>query len=265
MKLNLLTFNTLGTPFFAPHIAKRYKKTAELIQAQDVDVVCFQEVFSHYNRLLFDRWMRAFPYKVYKPFTLGLHGGLAIYSKIPLTFESFHVYSYPQGMYIPAYTRLARSGILITKFTGVPLRLATTHLSSDVVHNLTPQNKFYKLVSCQLEQVVDIFENLSKHEALLMTGDFNISNDSALYDSFLSRTDVQDLFRGDMTPSYAPDRIPYIYPAQTTERIDFMFYKGREKAKVSKKERVFVEKVGEKNGKPFYLSDHMGLRATIEI
>jgi endonuclease/exonuclease/phosphatase family metal-dependent hydrolase len=263
MKLNLLTFNTLGTPFFAPNIAKRYRKTAELINASDIDVVCFQELFSHYNRILFDRYLKLFPYRVYKPFSLGLYGGLAIYSKIPLVFESFHVYSYPKGIFVPPYTRLARSGILVAKCRDIPLRLVTTHLSSDVVHNLTPQSKFYKLISTQLEQAVDLFTNLSKKAPVIMTGDFNISNRSTLYDSFLERTKAQDVFKGDVTPSYNFNRIPYIYPAQTSERIDYIFYKGQAPLNVLSKSRMFVDKVS--NGsKQYYLSDHMGLTASIE-
>jgi endonuclease/exonuclease/phosphatase family metal-dependent hydrolase len=264
MKLNLLTFNTLGTPFFAPNIAKRYKKTTAFLNESDIDVVAFQEVFSHYNKFLLDSWMKQFPYRAYKSFSLGMYGGLAIYSRIPLTFESFHVYTYPKGLSVPSYTRLARSGILVAKFTDMPLRLATTHLSSDVVHNLTPQNRLYKLIHGQLEQSIAVFNNLSQQEPLLMTGDFNISNNSSLYDLFVAQTKAQDLFKGDSTPSYAPDRIPYIYPAETTERIDYMFYKGKKPAKVMKKERLFVEKISS-GEKPFFLSDHMGLKAQIEI
>jgi endonuclease/exonuclease/phosphatase family metal-dependent hydrolase len=265
MKLNLLTFNTLGTPFFAPDIAKRYKKTAELILESDIDIVAFQEVFAHYNRHIFDKALQKFPYRIYKKFVLGLHGGLALYSKIPLTFESYHIYTYPKGLFVPPYTSLAHSGILVAKFDDLPLRLATTHLSSDVVHNLTPQNRFYKLISGQLDQAVELFTTLSKTDGLIMTGDFNISNQSSLYESFLTRTKAQDIFKGDSTPSYAPDRIKYIYPAQTTERIDFIFYKGKKPAKVLQKGRMFVEKVSTGGGKPFYLSDHMGLLASMEI
>jgi endonuclease/exonuclease/phosphatase family metal-dependent hydrolase len=265
MRLDLLTFNTLGTPFFAPGIAKRYKKTAEFIASTDIDIVAFQEIFSHYNKALLDRWMKQFPYRVYKPFALGLYGGLAIYSKIPLTFESFHVYAYPKGMFVPPYTRLAHSGILVAKFRDTPMRLVTTHLSSDVVHNLTPHNRFYNLISSQLEQAIDLFSELSKKEQVIMTGDFNISNLSGLYTSFIERTKAHDVFKGDTEPSYKPDRIPYIYPAQTSERIDYIFYKGKSPVKVLQKERMFVEKETDTKGRQFYLSDHMGLRASLDI
>ena len=96
-----------------------------------------------------------------------------------------------------------------------------------------------------------------------MTGDFNISNDSQLYDSFLARTKAQDIFEGDTTPSYDFDRIPYIYPAQTSKRIDYIFYKGKAPLKVLSNERMFVEKVSE-GRKSFFLSDHMALAASIE-
>lgn len=265
MQLNLLTFNTLGTPVFAPDIRKRYLKTAELINASEIDVVCLQEIFSHYNKHWFNKGLTNFPYRVYKPFVPGLHGGLAMYSRIPLEFVNYKQFVYPKGMRVPFYTLLARSGILMARFKDIPLNLATTHLASDVVHNLTPENKLYKLIQTQLEQTADVFNKLAETNNTLLAGDFNLSTDSQLYDEFIDNTHALDLFKGDTTPSYANNRIPYIYIAETSRRIDYIFYKGKKHIQVKKKEMRFGEKVESKDGKPFYLSDHTALFTSIVV
>lgn len=265
MRLNLITFNTLGTPFFAPNIAARYKKTAEIIKNNDVDVVCLQEIFSHYNRYLFDRELKSFPYRIYKTFPLGVYGGLAVYSKVPLTFEKFFVYSHPKEVFIPVYTRLAHNGILVSKFKDIPLTLAVTHLTSDNVHDLTPKNRFYTLIKSQLNEAAAEFNKLAEDNNVLLVGDFNTKKDSQLYNEFVKTTDAQDLFAHDNRPTYTPDRVKYPFPTHAHSRIDYMFYKGKHKLKTGNSGLVFADIVEFSKNKKGYLSDHIGLKTTLSF
>lgn len=263
MRLKLLTYNTLGTPFFAPDIAKRYKKITELLNQSDIDVVCFQEIFSHYNRYWMDKGLTNFPYRIYKPFTLGLSGGLAIYSKLPIELQTYYRYTYAKNIHVPPYTLLARSGILVGKFKNIPLTLATTHLASDTVHTVTPKNRLFPLINTQADQAADMVNSLAQKGNVLIAGDFNVNSETEIYQTFLKKTKAKDLFQGDQTPSYAFDRIPYIYPAKTSKRIDFIFYKGKMKIKTEKPELMFADKVDFQNSKASYLSDHTALKITI--
>ena len=264
MKLKLLTFNTLGTPFFAKDITTRYKKTAEIINDSETDIVCLQELFSVYNKYLFDKWLSKYPYRIAKRSPFGLFGGLAIYSKLPLTFEEFHLYSYPPGTAIPFYTRLAKSGILVCNLQDIPLRLATTHLTTDTVHNITPKNKRYNLIRSQILQAADLFKDDEK--SIVLTGDFNTAKHSMLYNEFLKTTDAIDTFSEFEDITYSPERTPYRFPAEQASRIDFVFYKSHKtRITMSEKSHIFREKELLSNGKSSYLSDHIGLTTTLEL
>lgn len=264
MKLKLLTFNTLGTPFFAKDITTRYKRTAEIINNSAIDIVCLQELFSVYNKYLFDKWLTNYPYKIAKYSPFGVYGGLAIYSKVPISFEEFHLYSYPQGTAIPFYTRLAKSGILVCKLQDVPLRLATTHLTTDTVHNITPKNKRYNLIRSQILQAADLFTH--NETSIVLTGDFNTAKNSMLYNEFLKTTDAIDSFSEFDDITYSPQRTPYRFPAEVASRIDFIFYKQhKNRIKMSEKSHMFTEKEVLSDGKSSYLSDHIGLTTTLEL
>src|SRR6266567_3668477 len=130
-KLSLLTFNTLGTPFFAPDISKRYRRIAHLINTGDYDVVCLQEIFTYYHLYIFRNILNQFPYVVYQKNPLGPRGGLVIFSKFKLVNPRFITFSYPQNTYVPVYTKIAQQGMLSAEIDQTSLRIITTHLASD--------------------------------------------------------------------------------------------------------------------------------------
>lgn len=260
----MLTFNTLGTPLFAKDITKRYQKIAEILQESDLDIVCLQEIFSHYNHFLFSRWLTRFPYRIAKLSPFGLYGGLAIYSKVPLTFQRYHIYTYPPGTAIPFYTRLARSGILVCQLQDVPLTLATTHLTTDTVHDLTPKNKYYNLIRSQILQAAELFRETE--QSVILTGDFNTAKGSLLYKEFLQVTGAKDTFAATDKITYSPERTPYRFPAEEESRIDYIFYKeNKDTIKPTNLIHTFVEPVSLGRGKQTYLSDHIGLSATLNL
>lgn len=264
MKLKLLTFNTLGTPFFAKDITQRYKKIAEIINDSNTDIVCLQEIFSFYNQYLFKKWLTGYPYKIAKPSPFGLHGGLAIYSKVPIDYVRFHRYIYPEGIAIPFYTRLARSGFLVCKLREIPLILATTHLTTDTIHDLTPANKRYRLIRSQILQAADVFKE--QENSVILTGDFNTGKDSMLYKEFLRVTGVKDTFATHNEITYSPERTPYRFPAEESSRIDYIFYK-QNKLKIQPTELtyMFKDQVTLFKGKQSYVSDHIALSATLKL
>src|ERR1700722_3102370 len=92
INLSILSFNTLGTPFFAPDITKRYYKTAEIINNSNIDIVCLQELFLYYHLSIYKKALTNFQYSYYNKNIFGPRGGLAIFSKLPLTEGKFKPY-----------------------------------------------------------------------------------------------------------------------------------------------------------------------------
>jgi len=264
--LSLVTYNTLGTPFFAPDITKRYKKIASLINKSKYDVVCMQEVLTYYHLYLLRSGLTNFPFVSYQKNPLGPRGGLVIFSKINLTNQSFFNYGYPKDGFVPWYARVAQHGILSCTLPSLSIRLATTHLSSDQVHDLTEKNKFYKYIGLQSrEAAVELNRSEKKYGSVILVGDFNIAKGSELYQEFLKLTNATDLFANDKEMTYTNDRVPFFYTAPPN-RIDTMYIKSKKKRmKALKTEHILVKPELLSNGKKGYLSDHIGLHCILEV
>lgn len=265
-KLSLLTFNTLGTPFFAPNISKRYRRTAHLINSGDYDIVCLQEIFTYYHFYLFKTILTNFPYAVYQKNPFGPRGGLVIFSKYKLVNPQFKSYSYPQNTYVPLYTKIAQQGILKAEIEQTNIRIITTHLSSDNTHELTTENKLYNLIKSQSQEIADVINKyVADKKSLIIAGDFNIAKRSSLYTNFLKSTQVSDVFEKDEIPTYYPDRVSYFYQSPKS-RCDFIFVKSAHKNfKILKTDAAFVEEEMLSNGKKSFLSDHIGLHCILEV
>ncbi|HSX10011.1 MAG TPA: endonuclease/exonuclease/phosphatase family protein [Candidatus Saccharimonadales bacterium] len=264
--LSLLTLNTLGTPFFAPDITKRYKKIAELINEENYDIVCLQELFSYYHLLIFRKYLKNFPYVAFCPNPLGPRGGLVIFSKTKLTDTNFFTYSFPKEASVPFYAPISQPGMLISKCRDYQINIATTHLSSDIEHDLTPKNRLYALIKNQLEECANVVKRYAKNnDSFILAGDFNIAKESQLYKNFKSETSLEDIFISKNKPTYDPTRIKYFYKAK--EGIcDYVWLKTVTKqVAVAKTSYAFEDQYILSNHKKSFLSDHIGLLCTLSV
>ena len=266
-QLSIVTFNTFGVPFFAPDMTKRYKYIAQEINRGPYDIVCLQEIFSYYNFYLIKKKLTHFPYVAYQKNILGPRGGLVIFSKYPLTEQSFFTYAFPKGAMTPFYTKIAQPGVLSCTVNDFSLRMCTTHLSSDLEHNLTAKDKLYKLIRSQSEEAAEQVNSYAKKfNQIILTGDFNIAKNSALYKSFLAKTQAKDLFEKNEEETYHRNRFKYIYTAYKSERIDYMFMKSSSKKLIpAKTDHIFTEPVKFSSGGKSYLSDHNGLHCILRV
>ncbi|MGI8419910.1 MAG: endonuclease/exonuclease/phosphatase family protein [Candidatus Levyibacteriota bacterium] len=266
-QLSLLTLNTFGVPFFAPDITKRYKYIAQEINHGSYDIVCLQELFSYYNFYLFKKRLSSFPYVAYHKNILGPRGGLAIFSKYQLSEQEFFTYTHPANATIPFYTKIAQNGMLSATVKDFALKLCTTHLSSDLEHDLTSKNKLYKLIRSQSEEAARQMNKYSqKSPAVIVMGDFNIGKYSELYKSFLSTTQAKDIFAKEEAVTYYFNRFKYLYTAHTSTVIDYMFLKTvSKKLTITKNAQVLTEPVRFAGGKKSYLSDHNGLHCILQV
>jgi exonuclease III len=264
-KLSLLTFNTLGVPFFAPDITKRYKKIAQLINDSDYDIVCLQELFSYYHLFLFKKNLKNFPYIAYQKNPLGPRGGLVIFSKLPLSKPNFHTYSIPKNARFPFHARFEKKGVLSSIIEPFSITISTTHLTSDDEHNLTPKNDYYSLIKSQSIEAANVFNNYAKSgQPIIMTGDFNIAKHSILYNEFLEATHANDIFEKDETATYYKERLGFYFKALASNRIDYIFYKAKN-VQILTIENVFVEEEAIGKRKKSYLSDHIGLHCILSV
>jgi endonuclease/exonuclease/phosphatase family metal-dependent hydrolase len=152
----------------------------------------------------------------------------------------------------------------VAKLQNLPLTIATTHLTTDTIHNLTPKNKRYNLIRSQILQAAAIFAE--KEHSVILTGDFNTAKESMLYTEFLHATGATDTFARFEDITYSPERTPYRFHADVASRIDYIFYKENAvKIRPTEHEHVFTEQEILSNGKKSYLSDHIGLSTTLNL
>lgn len=266
--ISLLTYNTLGVPFLAPDTKHRSKIIAAELERSTFDVVFFQEIFTHHRVSLFKKWLPSYPYCVFKKSFVGPLGGLVIFSKLPITFDSYSKYPIPKKVKAPWYTRLSRNGLLIAHFRDIPLTLMTTHLTSERHHHLTPQNKYYKLISSQAFIAARTIREYAKGSRdVILAGDFNIAKDTELYHAMITKARVKDISERETIPTYFHDRIDAKYNALASDRIDHIFISNtnRHTSVASRVMHLFNEKFRLHNKKESYLSDHIGLGCKIIV
>ncbi len=259
--LSLLNFNTLGTIFFAPNITKRYKKIAEEITKRDIDIVHLQEISTYFNLSILKKHMHAYPYCIYKKGVVGPKGGLVIFSKYPI--KNIHYYTYNAlGSYrnVTFYTKLIRNGILSCDLTDIPLKLMNTHLVTDFNSALSPDNNFYYLVEGQIMETICEVKRAHDKNAVIISGDFNMSPQSPLYKKFRGQTGCIDPFSTKPHDTYYPDRIDYTFKAAASAQIDYIFLAQKtKKFDTIETDYMFEEKVRLDRKHTSYLSDHSGL------
>ena len=267
MKFSLISLNTLGTPFFAPRITKRYKKIASLLNTSNATVICLQEIPTYYHLSLFRRALTNYPHVCYQKFLYGPKGGLVIFSKLPLENCAFHEFNTLGKLTnIAFYTRLLRNGILSCQIKDTKTTILTTHLLCDFHFEKAPGNKLYPIVQKQVEDVIDRVKELEKKGQLFLCGDFNIKKHSLLYKQILKETKVTDVFADRDKATYAPSRVPYKFFVAKDAQIDYLFYSGSKRnITLTKKDFVLEKEEKLTNGKPSFLSDHIGLMGTFDI
>jgi len=262
--ISLLTFNTLGIPFFAPDITKRYKKISELINDGNYDIVCLQELFTYYNLYLFKTALPEYRYVFYQKNPLGPKGGLVIFSKFELLDKAFFTYTFPTKAHVPFFAHVAQPGILSAVIKHYDIRLLTTHLSSDIVSNLSPKNKFYALIQNQSKEAAALIKQYTKSgKSIIFAGDFNIDKYSQLYREFITNTHLSDIFKKDEISTYSNDRIKGFY-SEPPGRIDYIFISPQNIHSIATN-HVFSEKETLANGKKSFLSDHIGLHCILSV
>lgn len=267
MKYSIVTFNTQGTPFFSPDINGRYKAFSKILNKESPDIICFQEISTYYHLLLLKKYLK-YPYFTYKSSFHGPKGGLVTASKVPIesvTFKNFTTLGSFNN--ISFISRIVQNGLLLTKIKDDSLLVMNTHTFSDFEYEWSPTNQLYRYVKAQVEQLVtESNKQQENHQHVILTGDLNIKKNSRLYKFIVEKAGAIDLFKSEDFPTYYKERLDYKFKGKISARIDFMFLMtNKKKLYNSTIKHLFTEKVPLNKNTSSFLSDHIGLQATISF
>ncbi|MEV5570090.1 endonuclease/exonuclease/phosphatase family protein [Spirillospora sp. NPDC052269] len=257
-RLSIASLNTLGIPLVGGRLTARCAAIAAEFEASDIDVVCFQEVFSYHHLRLLTTRMPSFSHVVYRPSLPGPAGGLVTVSRRSLPGHTFRRFANtPTDSGLSRYTRFKASlrGCLITRPAGTRLAVVNTHPMANTDKDWSEGNRFHTLQQGQLAALADAVRAVSV--PAVVCGDFNVARDSDLFRDFIRDSDLTDAFAGSCPPTFHAE---YATPGHSTHCIDFILH--TEQVEVDDTGLLFTTKRPMPGG-PGYVSDHLGLRATV--
>lgn len=260
MELRIISLNTFGAPFFSKSISKRFGLIAETFNKEQPDIICLQEVVLYQHLKLLKATLKNYPYCSYKRFLLGPKGGLVIFSKLPVESTVFFDFTDRGSLRNKSVVgRIMRFGILGIRIKDAPITIFTTHLIPNSDGVWTRNNRFTKYLQSQLFQLSGVIADERRWKRdIILAGDFNIQPDTFLYEEFLKNSGLTDIF----TANRGITR--HESPAENLEAqtIDFIFHSSQ--VKQLSTAYIFQSPL-RKNGNDFYLSNHIGLMAQLQI
>lgn len=258
-KISLATFNIKGSPLFKKETYKRIGLIgSSLNNKRDIDVVNLQEVFTYYHLYLLRKKMVDFPYCMFESFILGPKGGLVTFSKIPIQKSGF--VSYPNPKIIKRL--FLGKGVFINKLKYSTIYILNTHLTANRDNDWSKTNRSYFTHVRQIEKLKKTIEGIKSFDYIIITGDFNISKKSDLYEKITDKMQFDDIFRKSDFPTFHQE---FMSKSEKSNRIDYILIKARKKWRIIKKSHLFTEIQLIKNINKGFLSDHIGLQTVFDL
>jgi endonuclease/exonuclease/phosphatase family metal-dependent hydrolase len=202
--------------------------------------------------------MRSFGQVLFAASPAGPAGGLVTFSRLPAggtKYQGFGMPSKSPCVSLAARLRAAAKGTLVTRLARSGLRVVNTHPVASPDGDWSPTGRFYPLHRAQLETLARVVAGAGG--PAVVCGDFNVDRDSSLFGGFLAGTGMADAFQGRCPATF---RAEYLPDGATPHCIDFILTAGDVKAQAATV--IYAEKEPLPGG-PGYVSDHLGLRATL--
>ncbi len=259
-RVTVVTLNTRGVPVLGSRLPGRYAAIGAALAAGDADIACFQEVITWWHLGLLRPRMRSFPHISYRPSRAGPAGGVVTFSRLPVSHTAYHGFGLPPeapGISRGVRLRAGMKGVLVTTLEAPGLSVVNTHPVANWDGDWTRGNRFYPLHQAQLAALTRVMGEV--RGPAVLCGDFNLARDSALVDGFMSDTGLGDAFEGNCPPTF---RAEYLPPGKPPHCIDFILTADGVKAEDAT--LAFADKEPLRGG-PGYVSDHVGLRATLVL
>jgi len=261
-RLRLLSFNCLGVPALSTRA--RLRTLARLVDEEQPDVVCLQEIQLHPYLRLIRRHVTALPHTAHEPFLHAPKGGLVTLSRLPVLRAEFELYRHRGWWHTPSLADwLLHKGFLATHhdLDGQPVIVINTHLVANYDGDWTPDNRYARAERAELAQLAAFLAGLPDEALLLVAGDFNLPRGSWLYDEFVAATGLLDPLADSRAPTYRPLRL---LPDRYAEAIDHVYVRPPGGAAVTTAAVLrFDEPVPLVNGRTAHLSDHLGVELTL--
>jgi endonuclease/exonuclease/phosphatase (EEP) superfamily protein YafD len=256
----VVSLNTRGIAPFGSHLAERYAAIGAALDVGDADVACFQELFTWWHLRLLARRMRSFRQVSFRPSAVGPAGGLATFSRRPVSGTAYHGFGSPPAA--PGISRAMRldarlKGILVTRLARPELRVINVHPAANRDGDWSQGNRFYPLHRAQLAALARVVRGAAA--PAVVCGDFNVDRGSSLFGQFITEARLADAFNGSCPATFHTEYLP---SGKTPHCIDFILISDGVKAEAATV--VFADKEPLPGG-PGYISDHLGLRARLVL
>jgi endonuclease/exonuclease/phosphatase (EEP) superfamily protein YafD len=254
--VNLVSLNTRGVPLFGSRLAARYAAIGTALDGGDAEVVCVQEVLTWWHLRLLVRRMRSFRHVSMRPSPTGPAGGLVTFSRVAVEGTRYRGFGVPPeapGISRSTRWRAGLKGALVTKLTG--LTVVNAHPTANWDGDWSGSNRFHPLHRAQLAVLARVVGSVNG--PVVVCGDFNVDRDSSLFAEFVAGAGLADAFQGDCPATF---RAEYLPAGARPHCIDFILTGAGVKPEAAT--TIFTGKEPLPGG-PGYVSDHVGLRATL--
>ena len=165
---------------------------------------------------------------------------------------------------LPLRNRLTAGlrGAVVTRLAGdgpggTGLAVVNTHTTSNKDGDWSPSNRHYPVHRAQLAALAAVMRDIGGPAVLC--GDFNIPRDNALFDGFLADSGLSDAFEGSCPPTYRSEYLPADAIAYC---VDFILTSSGVR---TQSRGLLLPDKHPALPAPGYLSDHVGLTATLSL
>jgi endonuclease/exonuclease/phosphatase (EEP) superfamily protein YafD len=230
------------------------------LEAGDADVACLQEVFTWWHLGLLARRMRSFRCLSFRASPVGPAGGLVTFSRLPVSGTAYRAFGVPPaapGISGAARLRAGLKGALVTRLARPELSVVNTHPVANRDGDWSQAGRYYPVHRAQLASLTRVVRG--DLGPAVVCGDFNIDRRSCLFSEFVEGTGLADAFEGSCPATF---RAEYLPAGETPHCIDFILVS--EAVKAESATVVFAGKEPLPGG-PGYVSDHLGLRASLSL
>ncbi|MFI5731830.1 endonuclease/exonuclease/phosphatase family protein [Kribbella sp. NPDC051587] len=261
VRLTVASLNTRGMPLRGSRLGERYAAIGAVFEASDVDVVNFQEVLTYYHFRQLVRGMPSYRFVSFRRSVAGPAGGLVTLSRTAIARTTYVHFPLPAAADVVGLPRSSRlqarlKGVLVTHLAGVAV--LDTHLLANFDGDWSETNRYYRLQHQQLTTLAHAVAALDK--PAVITGDFNIASNSPLFRTFIQETGLLNTFGDNCQPTFHE---AYLRPRRPAHCIDFLLLSAPS-ITVKTTQLTFTTPLPMPGG-PDYLSDHLGLQATLTL
>jgi len=248
MRYKIATLNLYGVPFSS--LTARLRRIVEITDMLKVDIFTLQQVHSYDVVWRIKRALPQYKYIYFRPALLGPVAGLCVVSKVP--FESAHFYK------VTTFNSLGIKAKGMQVLRSKQLTVCNVHLSANLDGDWTESSQFYTMHKNELTKITKVMSG--EDAPLIIAGDFNIAGDSILMQEFINEVDLKDAFAGDFRPTFHKEFLP---TGESGRRIDQILISKH--IQVTETHYTFNELIALRGTRVTFLSDHIGLYASVDI